>query len=140
MITEMGLGKTVSILALILATSRAVTADTAEAAEREAMERKGKVVLKMNKAGKVESIKTLAERAKEEEQKKAAERASDPTNKSPDYCHTTLVVCPLSVISNWQDQINAHIKPKYLTVYTYHGAQRLRGMCQCVCWTVTVRV
>lgn len=37
---------------------------------------------------------------------------------------TTLIVCPLSTISNWDDQIEAHTKPGSLSVYIYHGANR----------------
>lgn len=30
-------------------------------------------------------------------------------------------VCPLSVLSNWEKQINDHVAQGNLTVYTYHG-------------------
>ncbi|EJT45195.1 hypothetical protein A1Q1_06427 [Trichosporon asahii var. asahii CBS 2479] len=31
-------------------------------------------------------------------------------------------ICPLSVLSNWQKQIEDHVAPGKLTYYTYHGA------------------
>ena len=38
---------------------------------------------------------------------------------------TTLLVCPLSTVANWEDQIANHIKPKTLKYYIYHGGNRL---------------
>ena len=39
----------------------------------------------------------------------------------------TLIVCPLSVITNWQQQIEQHVKELYRwRVYTYHGGQRVK--------------
>nr|OQO26347.1 hypothetical protein B0A51_06434 [Rachicladosporium sp. CCFEE 5018] len=39
---------------------------------------------------------------------------------------TTLIVAPLSVMSNWSDQIKRHIKQSHaLRVYTYHGVGRV---------------
>ncbi|RKF54362.1 DNA repair protein RAD5A [Golovinomyces cichoracearum] len=39
---------------------------------------------------------------------------------------TTLLVSPLSTISNWEDQIKQHIKKGSLSYYIYHGSNRLR--------------
>ncbi|KAI1007752.1 hypothetical protein K3495_g480 [Podosphaera aphanis] len=39
---------------------------------------------------------------------------------------TTLLVSPLSTISNWEDQIKQHIKPGSLRYYIYHGSNRLK--------------
>ncbi|ORY32870.1 SNF2 family N-terminal domain-domain-containing protein [Naematelia encephala] len=36
----------------------------------------------------------------------------------------TLIVCPLSVLSNWEKQIRDHVTPGQLTYYVYHGASR----------------
>lgn len=36
----------------------------------------------------------------------------------------TLIVCPVSVISNWQEQIETHVAPDTLQVGVYHGPQR----------------
>ncbi|OXG23958.1 DNA repair protein Rad5 [Cryptococcus neoformans Tu259-1] len=37
---------------------------------------------------------------------------------------STLIVCPLSVLSNWEKQIRDHVAPSQLTFYTYHGAAK----------------
>ncbi|ORX35743.1 SNF2 family N-terminal domain-domain-containing protein [Kockovaella imperatae] len=36
----------------------------------------------------------------------------------------TLIVCPLSVVSNWEKQIRDHVSLGKLSSYTYHGANR----------------
>ncbi|KAI1258396.1 SNF2 family N-terminal domain-containing protein [Xylariaceae sp. FL1019] len=38
----------------------------------------------------------------------------------------TLLVCPVSTIANWEDQIKTHIKPGQMTYYIYHGSNRIR--------------
>ncbi|OCF32964.1 DNA repair protein Rad5 [Kwoniella heveanensis BCC8398] len=38
--------------------------------------------------------------------------------------NATLIVCPLSVLSNWEKQIEDHVAPGQLTCYTYHGASK----------------
>ncbi|KAI1075619.1 SNF2 family N-terminal domain-containing protein [Whalleya microplaca] len=38
----------------------------------------------------------------------------------------TLLICPLSTITNWEEQIRAHIKPGSLTYYIYHGSNRIK--------------
>ena len=38
----------------------------------------------------------------------------------------TLIVCPLSVLSAWQDQINKHVTPNVLRVLLFHGPNRMR--------------
>ncbi|KAF2772435.1 hypothetical protein EJ03DRAFT_307496 [Teratosphaeria nubilosa] len=40
---------------------------------------------------------------------------------------TTLIVCPLSVMSNWSGQIKSHVHPdKMLDIYIYHGPGRVK--------------
>ncbi|KNC73814.1 hypothetical protein SARC_13630, partial [Sphaeroforma arctica JP610] len=44
---------------------------------------------------------------------------------------TTLIICPASVVNNWQTQLATHIHPsivKRLKVYTYHGNDRMRDV------------
>ncbi|CAJ2513775.1 Uu.00g018940.m01.CDS01 [Anthostomella pinea] len=38
----------------------------------------------------------------------------------------TLLVCPLSTITNWEEQIKAHIQPNKLSYYIYHGPNRIK--------------
>lgn len=45
--------------------------------------------------------------------------------KEPYGSKGTLIICPPSVVSVWQDQISTHVKSSYpLKVYLYHGANR----------------
>jgi SNF2 family DNA or RNA helicase len=41
---------------------------------------------------------------------------------------TTLLVSPLSTISNWEEQIKQHVKPGTLKYYVYHGANRIKDV------------
>jgi SNF2 family DNA or RNA helicase len=40
----------------------------------------------------------------------------------------TLLVSPLSTISNWEDQIKQHVEPGTLKYYIYHGASRIKDV------------
>ncbi|KAI2469954.1 SNF2 family N-terminal domain-containing protein [Annulohypoxylon bovei var. microspora] len=39
----------------------------------------------------------------------------------------TLLICPLSTVANWEEQIKAHIKPGQLSYYIYHGSNRIKN-------------
>jgi SWI/SNF related-matrix-associated actin-dependent regulator of chromatin subfamily C len=39
-------------------------------------------------------------------------------------CKSTLVICPLSVMSNWCDQVNLHFKHGFLRAHVHHGSSR----------------
>lgn len=41
-------------------------------------------------------------------------------------CSTTLIVCPVSVMSNWIEQVYQHIEPGVLTIEMYQGTNRTR--------------
>jgi SNF2 family DNA or RNA helicase len=41
---------------------------------------------------------------------------------------TTLLVAPLSVIANWEEQIATHIRPGTVSLYIYHGNNRSRNV------------
>lgn len=40
----------------------------------------------------------------------------------------TLLVCPLSTITNWEEQIKQHIEPKTFTYHIYHGSNRIKDV------------
>jgi SNF2 family DNA or RNA helicase len=40
----------------------------------------------------------------------------------------TLLVCPLSVVSNWEEQIRTHITPGTLSIHVYHGSNRIQDV------------
>ncbi|TFY52347.1 hypothetical protein EVJ58_g10068 [Rhodofomes roseus] len=42
----------------------------------------------------------------------------------PDFSRTTLIVVPLSILSNWEKQIEDHVQPGALTSCVYYGATR----------------
>lgn len=37
---------------------------------------------------------------------------------------STLIICPLSTVCNWEDQIASHSQANSLSVYIYHGPSR----------------
>ena len=39
---------------------------------------------------------------------------------------TTLIVCPLSTISNWEEQMKQHLQPGALSCHIYHGSNRIK--------------
>jgi hypothetical protein len=48
---------------------------------------------------------------------------------------TTLIVCPLSTITNWEEQLAVHVRSGTLSVYVYHGASRcqdIKSLCNYV--------
>ncbi|RIA91205.1 SNF2 family helicase [Glomus cerebriforme] len=49
---------------------------------------------------------------------------SKPVNSDPTYSKTTLIVAPLSILGNWVDQINMHVKESSLSYYVFHGPNR----------------
>jgi SWI/SNF-related matrix-associated actin-dependent regulator of chromatin subfamily A3 len=49
---------------------------------------------------------------------------SSPTGIDHDVSQATLIVVPVSVLSNWTKQIEDHCTPGTLSVYTYHGDTR----------------
>ncbi|SPO05936.1 related to helicase-like transcription factor protein [Cephalotrichum gorgonifer] len=40
----------------------------------------------------------------------------------------TLLVCPLSTITNWEEQLKQHIKPGTLNYHIYHGSNRIKDV------------
>ncbi|KAJ2805140.1 hypothetical protein H4R21_001371 [Coemansia helicoidea] len=42
------------------------------------------------------------------------------------YAGGTLVVCPLSTLGNWEEQIQTHVRARTLRVHAYHGGARCR--------------
>lgn len=42
----------------------------------------------------------------------------------------TLLVCPLSTVTNWEEQIKQHIKPGTISYHIYHGPNRIKDVAQ----------
>uniref|UniRef100_A0A9J8CST7 Helicase like transcription factor n=1 Tax=Cyprinus carpio carpio TaxID=630221 RepID=A0A9J8CST7_CYPCA len=62
--------------------------------------------------------------------KKSAKKGSGGYNIDHFFrARATLIVCPLSVLSNWLDQFEQHIRADVtLKVYLYYGAERIRSV------------
>lgn len=107
---DMGLGKTLSLLALV------------------ASNRPGATLSPMVKVN--PTVADVVEERPKKKRKVAAEEAGavegidyPPRVNGP---RATLIVCPLSVLSNWVTQLEDHTAPGSLSVYLYHGADRIR--------------
>uniref|UniRef100_A0A669DNC5 Helicase like transcription factor n=1 Tax=Oreochromis niloticus TaxID=8128 RepID=A0A669DNC5_ORENI len=65
--------------------------------------------------------------------KKKTDKKSSLTQSEFQQCifiesRTTLIICPLSVLSNWLDQFEQHVDPNVkLNVYLYYGPERNRS-------------
>ncbi|CAI5470112.1 unnamed protein product [Closterium sp. Yama58-4] len=94
---DMGLGKTLSLLSLVASTTAA--ADT----------------------GETQAIGTTSPAVGA-----AAGNGMQGGQHQAEQSRATLVVCPLSVLSNWTAQLAEHVAPGALSYYVYHGAERVR--------------
>lgn len=54
-------------------------------------------------------------------------RASEDEIMIKAHTKSTLLVCPVSTIKNWEDQIPEHIKAGALTYHIYHGPNRIQN-------------
>ena len=50
--------------------------------------------------------------------------AREWANQKPYRSRATLLVCPLSTIANWEEQLHRHVEPGVLKHYVYHGPNR----------------
>ncbi|PHH76774.1 hypothetical protein CDD80_1224 [Ophiocordyceps camponoti-rufipedis] len=98
----MGLGKTLSILSLVASTTDdAHRWELLDPVQRPAAEPKGK--------------KTVV----------VPQPSFDPLPVTR-QAKSTLIVCPLSTVANWEEQIKQHIQPGSLTYHVYHGPNRIK--------------
>ena len=99
----MGLGKTLSILSLITtSTNEAYTWERQVPVQPEAPEQKP---------------------TKHEVLSQQPTLALTPLMQN---ARSTLLVCPLSTVTNWEEQIKQHIRPNSLTYHIYHGPNRIK--------------
>ncbi|XP_054839603.1 helicase-like transcription factor [Eublepharis macularius] len=57
--------------------------------------------------------------------KKGGTAVQSKTVEAKESLRATLIICPLSVLSNWTDQLEQHIDPAvHLNTYVYYGSER----------------
>ncbi|KAG0623190.1 hypothetical protein M758_3G155200 [Ceratodon purpureus] len=107
---DMGLGKTLALLALVATNRPGATLSP---------------IVKVNP-----TVADVLERPKKKRRVTSSDVASvDGGEDHPPRINgprTTLIVCPLSVLSNWVTQLEEHTEPGSLSVYLYHGPDRIR--------------
>ncbi|XP_066477264.1 helicase-like transcription factor isoform X2 [Tiliqua scincoides] len=57
--------------------------------------------------------------------KKGGATVLSKKSETEEHLRATLVICPLSVLSNWMDQFEQHVNPGvHLNIYVYYGSER----------------
>ena len=133
---DMGLGKTLQVIALIATNRPGAAIDTDELAPAAPAPPSGSAIDLTGADAAPPAKKAKTGKGKKAAKAKAdsdavgavivgAQDAHGTTSSAPSEFgpRTTLIVCPLSVMSNWEDQIAAHTDGS-LTVVRYHGPNR----------------
>lgn len=101
----MGLGKTLSIISLISVTtdeaSRWASLEPSQPTAPEAKQSRNDIFVAQPNLG----LTTLIRNTK-----------------------STLIVCPLSTVTNWEEQLKQHVIPGGLSYHIYHGASRIKDI------------
>ncbi|KAI5357744.1 putative helicase, P-loop containing nucleoside triphosphate hydrolase, SNF2-like domain superfamily [Septoria linicola] len=84
----------------------------------------GGILADMMGLGKTLSILALIAETKEAAKTFRRTQPEDP-NLDRNAC-STLIICPKSVLSNWQEQIKTHTAEGSLSCYAYHGSNRMQ--------------
>lgn len=104
----MGLGKTLSILSLVTSTrDTAVEFETLQPVQPDTQEKK-----------------QSNHHHRSFELPKAQQH---PLTRLSHNGRGTLLICPLSTIANWEEQMKQHIKPGSISYHIYHGQNRIRN-------------
>ncbi|RDW79772.1 hypothetical protein BP6252_04410 [Coleophoma cylindrospora] len=103
----MGLGKTLSILSLVVTT----------------LDESGQWALKQPGDTQDQRVEKPQPKSGKPSTVPKVDQASLVLNSK-----ATLLVCPLSTIANWEEQIKQHIEPGTLNYYIYHGAGRIKDV------------
>ena len=130
---DMGLGKSLQVLACILASREkgGSGAQGGAAAPQDDGDELEEMSLKqLQGAAKKLKVATTGTKAQlvskvQAARASAAAAAAAATSAQPaGGCGATLIVCPVSVMSGWEEQVAEHVRPGALRVYTYAGAGR----------------
>jgi SWI/SNF-related matrix-associated actin-dependent regulator of chromatin subfamily A3 len=119
---DMGLGKSLQTLAVLCANAAppaaAAAGPAADAADLEDLSLKQLKALAAKAGVPVSGTKAaLATKLRDS-------RAASTASPAPGDRRATLIVCPVSVVASWEDQIATHLAPGSLKVHTYLGAAR----------------
>ena len=129
---DMGLGKSLQVLACILANREKGGAGAggaaAAAADGDGDDLEEMSLKQLQNAAKKLKVATTGSKAqlvsKVQAARASAAAASAASAPSAGGCCATLIVCPVSVLSSWEEQTAEHVRPGALRVYTYAGAGR----------------
>lgn len=89
----------------------------------------GGIFADMMGLGKTLSILALIAATKDDAKAFRQERAPDEVKvQDGRNLKSTLIVCPKSVLSNWEEQIQAHVHNGQLKSYVYHGSSRTQSL------------
>jgi SNF2 family DNA or RNA helicase len=50
----------------------------------------------------------------------------------------TLIICPLSTITNWEEQIKQHVAPGELSYHIYHGPNRIKDLARLASYDIII--
>ncbi|KAF2860497.1 hypothetical protein K470DRAFT_257950 [Piedraia hortae CBS 480.64] len=95
---------------------------------REPMALRGGILADAMGLGKTLSILSLVGETLEEGRKFEKWKGEGEGKGEKVKSRATLIVCPKSVLANWQMQIVAHLYTDKVRVYTYHGSNRLENV------------
>uniref|UniRef100_A0A8C8C2R8 Helicase-like transcription factor n=1 Tax=Oncorhynchus tshawytscha TaxID=74940 RepID=A0A8C8C2R8_ONCTS len=119
---DMGLGKTLTTIALILSNFHHGKPLCEPVSEKSSPEPKASTTARKNPEGKCVSHSSLSGKSLVS----PVEAASSQSTDDP-AARATLIICPLSVLSNWLDQLDQHVRADVkLNVYLYYGSERNR--------------
>src|ERR1041384_2471735 len=108
----MGLGKTIQMIALILNTKNEAIEFAKEPPITSSSSNSSNLVAFSHSASKNTS--------------NSNEISSSPSNSDKNLkSRGTLIICPLSTVANWEEQLASHVQEGALSVYVYHGGARI---------------
>ncbi|KAF0535217.1 SNF2 family N-terminal domain-containing protein [Gigaspora margarita] len=113
---DMGLGKTIQILALILSTQNEALNFCQNSDE-----------ICFSKTT-IETTSTLDSHITVSNHNLSNKSHSSSIFSNQDHLirsRGTLIICPLSAVSNWEEQLSSHVQEGALSLYVYHGGSRI---------------
>nr|KAF6378326.1 helicase like transcription factor [Myotis myotis] len=118
---DMGLGKTLTAIAVILTNFHGGKPLPVERIKKNQLKKECNINSGSMKLGRNNTSE------KTDELTKGASALEGSKKTDVERPRTTLIICPLSVLSNWIDQFGQHIKSDvHLNFYVYYGPDRIR--------------